>query len=136
MLQTERAWSGHDIVFVTTGGMVAERLRGQYGVPVYVVGESNREHPLKVLRVLGRCVDILLQERPDVVVSTGAAHGCLLCLLGKLAGAKVVWIDSIANVERLSLSGRTVQPFADLVISQWPGVATAYRRVEYHGALV
>jgi UDP-N-acetylglucosamine:LPS N-acetylglucosamine transferase len=116
--------------------MVAERLRARYGVPVYVVGESNREQPLKVLRVLARCVGIVLRERPDVIVSTGAAHGCLLCLLAKLAGARVVWIDSIANVERLSLSGRLVRPFADVVISQWPEVAAAYRGVEYHGALV
>jgi beta-1,4-N-acetylglucosaminyltransferase len=47
----------------------------------------------------------------------------------------VVWIDTIAYVERLSLSGRLVQHVADMVISQWPEVAARYRRVEYHGAL-
>jgi len=116
--------------------MPAERLRERYGVPVYAVGESNREHPWQVLRVLARCLGIILRERPDVVLSTGAAHGCLLCLLGKLMRAKVVWIDSIANVERLSLSGRLVRPFADLVITQWAEVATRHAGVEYHGALV
>ena len=136
LLEAQGGWRGHDIVFVTTGGMVAERLREWYGVPVYVVGESNREHPLKVFRVLARCAGIILRERPDVVISTGAAHGCLLCFLGKLMGAKVVWIDSIANVERLSLSGRLVRPCADLVLSQWPEVAARYRGVEYHGVLV
>jgi UDP-N-acetylglucosamine:LPS N-acetylglucosamine transferase len=136
LLEAEAAWRGQHTVFVTTGAMPAERLRQQHGVPVYVVGESNREHPFKVLGVLARCLGIVVRERPDVVLSTGAAHGCLLCLLGKLMGAKVVWIDSIANVERLSLSGRLVRPFADLVITQWPEVATRYAGVEYHGALV
>jgi UDP-N-acetylglucosamine:LPS N-acetylglucosamine transferase len=136
LLGAEGGWRGHDVVFVTTGRMVAERLRERCGVPVYVVGESNRQHPLKVFRVLASCIVIVLRERPDVVISTGAAHGCLLSLLGKLMGAKVVWIDSIANVERLSLSGRIVRPFADLVISQWPEVAATYCGVEYHGALV
>jgi UDP-N-acetylglucosamine:LPS N-acetylglucosamine transferase len=135
LLETEGAWREHDIFFVTTGGMPAERLRERYGGPVYVVGESNRKHPLKVLRVTASCIGIALRERPNVIVSTGAAHGCLLCLLGKLAGAKVVWIDSIANVERLSLSGQIVRPLADLVISQWPEVAAMYRGVEYHGTL-
>lgn len=136
LLETEAAWRGQHSVFVTTGPMPAERLRERYRAPVYAVGESNREHPLQVLRVLAACIGIMLRERPDVVISTGAAHGCLLCLLGKLMGAKVVWIDSIANVERLSLSGRLVRPFADLVITQWAEVAPRYPGVEYHGALV
>jgi len=136
LLQTEGAWSGHEVCFVTTGEMPAARLRERFGAKVYAVGESNREHPWRVLRVLARCVGIILRERPDVIVSTGAAHGCLLCALGRLTGARVVWIDSIANIDRLSLSGRIVRHFAHLFLVQWPELAARYPGVEYHGELV
>jgi len=132
----DRAWLGHDVFFAVTGRTAARQLEEKYNTRVYSVGESNRKHPLRVLGVMCRCVGIILSERPDVVISTGAAHGCMLTLIGKLCGAKVVWIDSIANVERISLSGRIVRKFADLFLSQWPGVADHYRDVEYCGELI
>jgi len=119
---------------VTTAEMVRDAFAGK--VETYVVGECNRQHPLRVLRVVLRCLGILLRERPDVIVSTGAAVGCILCVLGKLLGARVVWLDSITNVYRPSLSGRLVQPFADLFLVQWPELARGRRRMEYAGAVV
>ncbi len=136
LMRLEGAWRDYEAFFVTTGSMVADELRQRYGARVWVVGESNHRHPFKVLSVLMRCVGIVFKERPDIVISTGAAHGGIMCALGKLAGARVVWIDSIANVERPSLSGRIVSRFADLFIVQWPDIAGRRWKAEYHGQLV
>ena len=103
---------------------------------VYIVGECNRRYPFRVVRVFFRCTRIIFRERPNVIVSTGAAPGFLVCLLGKLIGTKVVWIDSIANVEKVSLSGRLVRPIADLYLVQWPDLAEQYSGVEYVGAVI
>jgi UDP-N-acetylglucosamine:LPS N-acetylglucosamine transferase len=135
LLRMKQAWDQYRAFLVTTVGK-AEEVERRTGLRTYVVGESNREHPLRVLRVLGGCVGVMMRERPEVVVSTGAAHGCLLALLGKLMGARVVWVDSIANVERASLSGRIVRYVADVFLVQWPGVARQWRRAEYVGELV
>jgi beta-1,4-N-acetylglucosaminyltransferase len=62
--------------------------------------------------------------------------GCITCLLGKIVGAKVVWIDSITNVEHISLSGRVVRYIADLFLVQWSELAEQYTNVEYVGAVV
>ena len=61
--------------------------------------------------------------RPDVVISTGAAPGYFALRLGKLFGARTIWVDSIANAEEMSLSGRLAQRYADLWLTQWPEVA-------------
>lgn len=134
LLKLSSAFNGDDMFFVTT--LESARTKLSSMGRCYIVGESNREKPLKLLGVLFRCMKIIARERPDVIISTGAAPGCLLCLLGKLAGSKVVWVDSIANVQRLSLSGRIIRPFADLLITQWPDIAGKDRKVEYYGALV
>jgi UDP-N-acetylglucosamine:LPS N-acetylglucosamine transferase len=112
-----------------------ERQLAAFG-RVYLVDESNRERPWRVVKTIGRCVSIMRRERPAVVVSTGAAVGCIAALVGKLMGARVVWIDSIANVDKLSLSGRLVHPFADLTLTQWPDLVRKYKRVEYAGRIV
>lgn len=134
LLSLKPLWQGHQVMCVSTGQMVRDKLE-KFG-PTYIVGECNREHPIKTFGVMVKCLKIILREKPDVVLSTGAAPGFLMCFWGKLLGAKVIWIDSIANAEKLSMSGRMVRPFADLMLSQWPDVATKYLKVEYVGEVV
>lgn len=134
LLKLEDSWAGHETLFITTTEVVRDKL-SKFG-RVYVVGECNREHSLQVILVLLRCIGVILRERPDVVISTGAAVGCIVCFLGKLLGARVVWIDSITNVERISLSGRMVRYIADLFLVQWPELAKQYSDVEYVGAVI
>jgi UDP-N-acetylglucosamine:LPS N-acetylglucosamine transferase len=130
----KEVWGGHKLVCVSTGEMVREKLE-KLG-KTYIVGECNRESPVKTFLVMINCLKIILQIRPRVVISTGAAVGFLMCFWGKLFGAKVVWIDSIANTEKLSMSGRMILPVADMVLSQWPEVAAKYLNVEYAGELI
>ncbi len=134
LLKLKESWQGNDTFYVTTTEVVRDKLK-EFGT-VYVVGECNRQGPGRVLVVFLRCISILFKERPDVVISTGAAVGCLLCLLGKLFGAKVVWVDSITNVDRISLSGRMVRHLADLFLVQWPELAIRYKKVEYVGPVI
>jgi UDP-N-acetylglucosamine:LPS N-acetylglucosamine transferase len=77
-----------------------------------------------------------LREKPNVVISTGASAGCIMCFFGKLLGAKVIWMDSITNVDRISLSGRIVRHIADLFLVQWPELTAKYKNIEYLGAVL
>jgi UDP-N-acetylglucosamine:LPS N-acetylglucosamine transferase len=124
----------YETFIITTSSAVRENLQ-RFGV-VHVVGECNRQHGWQVVRVFFQCLGVLRRERPDVVLSTGAAAGCLCCFLGKLMGARIVWVDSITNVDRLSLSGRLVRHIADLFLVQWPELTRRYRGTEYVGAIV
>lgn len=134
LLKLTDSWEGHESFCITTVDVVARKLQGF--ASIYVVGECNRQHPLKVMAVLLRCAKAVFREKPQVVISTGAAAGCMVCFLGKLLGAKVIWIDSITNVERISLSGRMVRFVADLFLVQWPGLAREYKDVEYVGTVI
>jgi len=66
---------------------------------------------------------LIATVRPRVIVSTGAAPGLIAILLGRLVGAKAVWVDIFGLVERMTLSGRLVKPFADVHLVQWPHLA-------------
>jgi UDP-N-acetylglucosamine:LPS N-acetylglucosamine transferase len=134
LLQTAKSWQGYQTCFVTTNSAVEGSLK-RYGT-VHIVNECNRNQPLKLVRAVVKCMSVIRREKPDVVISSGAAPGFMMCVLGKVTGARVVWLDSITNVERLSLSGRMVRPFADLVLTQWPELAAKYPRVTYAGCVV
>ena len=125
------AFEGHDVAYLTT----AAGHRDEVGAArFHTVVDANRADKLALLRSALKIGWVLLRERPHVVVSTGAAPGYLALRGGKLLGARTVWIDSVANVEELSLSGRMSSSVADLCLTQWPHLADG--DVGYAGAVL
>jgi hypothetical protein len=53
-----------------------------------------------------------------------------------MLGAKIIWIDSITNVERMSLSGRMVRRIANVCLVQWPELTQKYPNAEYVGTVI
>lgn len=120
LLRLRPAFEGCRVAFVT----VNPAYRSDVGdASFYVVNDATRWDKAGLVRMALRLVFVLLRERPHVIVSTGAAPGFFAIRLGKLLGARTVWLDSIANVERLSLSGEKIGRHADLWLTQWPHLA-------------
>lgn len=120
LVRLRPAFDGYETVYVSVEQPQLEEVGGSR---VYVVNDATRWSRLALARLALRLLAILWKERPDVVVSTGAAPGCICVCAGKLMGARTVWIDSIANAEQLSLSGRLARRFSDLWLTQWPDLA-------------
>lgn len=114
------ALSQHDVAFVTTNAGYRDEIDPYR---FYVVNDGSRWNKVSLIKMALRILVILLRERPDVVISTGAACGYFSLRLGKLMGARTIWIDSIANVEEVSMAGRMVGRYADLWLTQWPHLA-------------
>ncbi|MFO0982783.1 MAG: UDP-N-acetylglucosamine--LPS N-acetylglucosamine transferase [Planctomycetota bacterium] len=114
------AFDQHDVAFVTVDASYRSDVPD---ARFYVVKDATRWNRVGLLRMALQVLFILLKERPHIVISTGAAPGFVGLRLGKLLGARTVWLDSIANVERLSLSGERIGPHAGLWLTQWPHLA-------------
>ena len=134
LLDAAENWPQQPSFYVTTLPELAEKL--EKSGTTYVIGECNRLHPLMTILTLLKAFKIVLAERPDVVITTGSLPLAMVCLSAKLLGAKIVWIDSIANVDRFSMSGSMVRHFADLFLTQWPELAKKYKNAEYAGTLL
>jgi UDP-N-acetylglucosamine:LPS N-acetylglucosamine transferase len=79
---------------------------------------------------------VLASEKPRVVVSTGAGVCVPFFLLARLKGIKTIYIESLARINELSLTGRMVYPFADEFIVQWPGLAEKLPKARFEGQLL
>lgn len=91
--------------------------------PFYRVPDANRSSKLALFMLVCRIFWVVIRVRPQVAISTGAAPGYLALRFAKLFGARTVWLDSIANAEELSLSGKMAGKHVDLWLTQWPEVA-------------
>jgi hypothetical protein len=49
-----------------------------------------------------------------------------------LFGKKTIWIDSLANFDRISVSGRIASLFSNLILTQWEHLE-GYNKAKYWG---
>jgi hypothetical protein len=117
LLRLKAAWEGADVAYVTVQPSYCDQVPGER---FYCVADATRWNRWALLRMAAQVTRLVLLERPDVVITSGAAPGVVAMRVGKFIGARTVWLDSIANVDALSLSGQRVSGFADLHLTQWP----------------
>ncbi len=120
LLRLRPAFENHRVTYVTVRPEYRMDLANE---PFHVVSDGTRWNKFGLARMVLQVAWILFRERPDVIVSTGAAPGYFALRMGRWLGAKTVWLDSIANVDQLSMSGRIVGPYADLWLTQWSHLA-------------
>ncbi len=101
----------------------------------HVVCEASRWDKWGLIKQAWAVRKLVKRYRPGLVVSTGAAPGYWAMRFGKRAGARTVWLDSIANAGELSMSGRRAGKYADAWLTQWPHLAKP-GGPEYAGAVV
>lgn len=132
LMRLRPALEGHDVTYATVSESYAAHVAP---APLRVIPDVTRWDRAALAICAARVLALILRERPDVIVSTGALPGFFGVVLGKALGCRTAWIDSIANVEELSMSGSKVGPFADLWLTQWPELARP-RGPSYGGAIL
>lgn len=70
---------------------------------------------------------VLRVERPDLVISSGAAIAVPFFFIGKLLGAKLVYVEVFDRVDKPTVTGRLLNGIADLFVVQWREQLDVYR---------
>ncbi|GMQ72777.1 PssD/Cps14F family polysaccharide biosynthesis glycosyltransferase [Tetragenococcus halophilus] len=69
---------------------------------------------------------ILKKEKPDLIISSGAAVAVPFFYIGKLFGAKTIYIEVFDRIDNSTLSGKLVYPITDRFIVQWEKMKKVY----------
>jgi beta-1,4-N-acetylglucosaminyltransferase len=103
------------------------------GEPVHFAhGPTNRNIP-NLLRNLLLARRLVWKLRPKVVVTTGAGVAVPFAWIGRMRGAKVVYVESFTRIDGPSLSCRLIAPVATRIYAQWPELAASYGRARFRG---
>lgn len=132
------AFAGFRVVYASVDPAPPADLAG---CVYHNIRDATRRDRLAFAVLTLQLARIVLSERPDVVVTTGAAPGLLALAVAKaLVRSRTVWIDSIANVDQLSSAGVQARRVADVWLTQWPHLAgpdgSGRRRPEHWGAVL
>lgn len=78
---------------------------------------------------------VLGKEKPDLIVSSGAAVAVPFFYLGKLFGAKTVYIEVFDRIDKPTLTGKLVYPVTDRFIVQWEEMKAVYPKAINLGSI-
>ena len=95
---------------------------------------TNRNIP-NLARNTILALKILKKEKPDLIVSSGAAVAVPFFWLGKLAGCKTVYIEVFDRMNSATMTGRLVYPVTDKFIVQWEEMRKVYPKAVNFGSL-
>ncbi len=95
---------------------------------------TNRS--LKALLINTRLAwKVLRKERPDVIVSSGAAVAVPFFYLGKLFGMKTIYIEVFDRIDKPTMTGKMVYPVTDSFIVQWEEMKQVYKKAINLGSI-
>lgn len=78
---------------------------------------------------------VLLKEKPDVIISSGAAVAVPFFYVGKLLGCKLVYIEIYDRIDKATLTGKLVYPITDIFIVQWEEMKKIYPKAINLGSI-
>jgi len=106
----------HEVVYVSTMKGYAKLVKEN---KFYKVRDASAWSKVNLVVLFFQLMKIIVKEKPNIVITTGAAPGLFAIIIARFFGAKTIWLDSIANNEQLSLSGKIARPFSHLHLTQW-----------------
>ena len=78
---------------------------------------------------------IIVKEKPDLIISSGAAVAVPFFYIGKLFGAKLIYIEVFDRIDKSTLTGKLVYPITDRFIVQWEEMKKIYPKAINLGSI-
>ena len=108
------------------------------GMKTYYIKQVNRKEPTFIPKMIINTLyslKIYLKENPDFVITTGVLAVIPICLISKLFGKKLIYIESFAKVKSATLSGKLLYKFADQFYIQWEDMLKIFPNAIFKGGI-
>ena len=130
--QLEEYYKKHDYFYIIFKRFDSMELSKKN--KVYFVVDPKR-NPLSLVHNFIQSFFILLKEKPDAVISTGAGTALPSLFIAKLMRKKTIFIESFCRIKSPSFSGRIAYKFADLFLIQWKENLKFFPKAKFKGAV-
>jgi beta-1,4-N-acetylglucosaminyltransferase len=134
--QIEKIFKLHRHFFVTEQTLLTLALAQRSNV--HFLKHINRRKwsmPFLFIYNTAKSYQILMREKPDLVISTGALSTIPICVLAKLTGSKLIFIETYSRVSSVTLTGRFLYRLCDLFIIQREELKKFYPKAIIAGAI-
>ena len=100
--------------------------------PCYFTTNRNIKN---LIRNTFLAIRVLKKEKPDLIISSGAAVAVPFFYLGKMMGAKLIYIEVFDRIDKPTMTGKMVYPIVDKFIVQWEEMKKVYPKAVNFGSI-
>ena len=133
LLQLSPLFEKYDYNIIIEKDKTNEYLKQIYGKKIHFLPYGTRSkifsYIFKYLFVCIKTVYYYFKLRPKVIITTGTHTAGPMCILGKIFGSKIIYIETFANSNKKTATGRLIYPIADLFIVQWEDMLNYIQKV-------
>jgi UDP-N-acetylglucosamine:LPS N-acetylglucosamine transferase len=108
------------------------------GENTYYLKQVNRKERAFLLSLIENAfisLKIYLKERPDMIVCTGVLAMIPMCMIMKVFGKELIYIESFAKVTSATQTGKVLYKLADRFLVQWEPMKQIFRKATYVGGI-
>ncbi|MDO5569190.1 MAG: PssD/Cps14F family polysaccharide biosynthesis glycosyltransferase [bacterium] len=138
LLQLKSLFKKYNYYLVTEKTKSTIILKDKYKKVSYLVYGTKDNFLIYPFKLIFNCIKslcIYVKFRPNYIISTGAHIAGPMCCIGKIFGAKIIFIETLANSKTKTVTGKLVYKFADLFIVQWESMLKLYPKAKYTGPI-
>ena len=133
--QLKDVYKKYDCFFVVPRTKATVCMKEKHYIVLDLIRTNRIVEVIRMVRMMFEQLRIFLIEKPDVVLTTGAAVAIPMCIVGKIFGKKVIYIESFARMSTPNKTGLLIYKFADLFIIQWEELKKYYPNALYGGSI-
>ncbi len=137
MLELKDLFNKYNYHIITEKTKSTISLKKKYKNKINYLKYGTKDHLLSYLFIFPwNCLKSLyyfIKIRPDYIITTGAHTAVPMCYIAKIFGKKIIYIETFANMETKTLTGRLIYPIANLFIVQWESMLNLYPKAVYGG---
>lgn len=130
LMKLEALFKQYDSYIITEKDITTEYLKEKYKDKIAYLPYCTRSKMFSYIFIYSylilKSIVLFAKIKPEIIVSTGTHTAVPMCYLGKLFGKKIIYIETIANKTRKTLTGKIVYPISDLFIVQWSEMKKLY----------
>ncbi len=139
LLQLKPLFSKYDYHIITEKDKTNKDLKNKYKERISYLPYGTRSHFFKYIFIylflILKTIYLYFKIRPKVIITTGTHTAGPMCYLGKIFGSKIIYIETFANINKKTATGKLIYPIADLFIVQWEEMLKLYPKAVYGGAI-
>lgn len=130
MLQLKDMFNRYDYRIITEKTKSNLKLKKYYGNRISYLVYGTKDHklsyPFKLIYNCFKSLYFYLKIHPDYVITTGAHTAGPMCLIAKIFGSRVIYIETFANINTKTITGKLLYPVSDKFIVQWDSMKKLY----------
>ena len=125
----------YDSFVITEKTDYSAKVKGKKNYYINQVNRREKNFIWQMIMNTLKSIDIYRKEKPDVVICTGVLAMIPICLISKLRGKKLIYIESFAKVTSPTETGKLLYRFADRFYVQWEPMLRFYPKAIYLGGI-